>query len=180
MQLNSIMAQAFPYYQPVQLSSVLTELDEEILVIIGVYQPITARHIASQLSVKHKSIYSRREINSRLFTTLSNYLTQDEYFRWSLRLVGLAYPDQEEDPEKDQYINDWNVVNLDSTTKIKYSNGKKLKVKFTKVSNPKLNGPLPDVTYVYYKSPLAWALLTKKEGDVCFLPGGECKVLEID
>ncbi|HEY5826218.1 MAG TPA: hypothetical protein VIT44_17730 [Cyclobacteriaceae bacterium] len=173
-------AHAYPYYQSALLSSDLTELDEEILAIISVYQPISAKHIASQLSVKHKFPYSRRDVNSRLFKTLSTYLTQDDYFRWSLQLEGLLYPDQEEDPEKEHYTEDLNVVNLDSTTKIKYFNGKVLKIKFTKVNSSKSNGPQVDIFYIYYKSPLAQALLTKKAGDICFFLGGRCEVLEID
>ncbi|HEY5826217.1 MAG TPA: hypothetical protein VIT44_17725 [Cyclobacteriaceae bacterium] len=175
------MAQAFPYYQTVLLSSALTELDEEILVTIGVYQPISTRHIALQLSTKNKSIYSRRDINSRLYKILSKYLTQDEYFRWSLRYEGMMYPDQGEDPEKAQYyIEGRGVVNLDSITKIKYFNGKELKIKFTKVDSPKSNGPEADITYLYHKSPLAVALLTKKVGDVFHLAGGLCEVVEVD
>jgi hypothetical protein len=194
MQLNTNIAQAYPYYQTVLLSSALTELDEEILVTIGVYQPIMTKHIAAQLASKNKLSYSRKDINSRLFKTLSNYLVQDEYFRWSLRYEHVEYPSQEEDPEKGQYIDDDEVANLDSTikikysntkikfpnTKVKYSNGKKLTIKFKKVNSSKSNGPLAGITYIYYKSPLALALLKKKAGDVCYLPGGLCEVLEVD
>ena len=180
MQLNSTIAHAFPYYQTVFLSSALTELEEEILLTIGVYQPIAARHIVSQLALKHKFLYSRRDINSRLYKTLSKYLIQDEYFRWSLRYEGSEYSSQQEDPEKGQYTEDDDVVNLDSTTKIKYSDGKELTVKFKKAISSKSNGPQADVTYLYYKSPLALALLTKKAGDVCHLAGGICEVLEVD
>jgi len=170
----------FPYYQSVLLSSDLTELDEEILVIIGVYQPITARHIASQLALKRKLSYTRKDINSRLFKILSNYLIQDEYFRWSLRYEDMEYPGLEEYPENEQYTEASDVVNLDSTTKIKYFNGKELKVKFTKINSSKSSGPQADIFYIYYKSPLAMALLTSKVGDICFFRGGRCEVLEID
>ena len=175
MQLNS----PFPYYQTILLSSDLTELDEEILVAIGVYQPIMAKHIASQLSIKHKSTYSRKDINSRLFKTLSSYLIQDEYFRWSLRYEDMEYTDQKEDPEEGQYLEDDDAVNLDSTVKIMDFNGKELKIKFTKVGGSHSNGPQAGITYLYYKSPLALALQTKKVGDICFLPGGQYEVLEV-
>src|SRR3954449_13032232 len=101
--MSTNRANVFPYYQSVLLNSDLTELDEEILVIIGVYQPITARHIASQLALKHKLSFSRKDVNSRLFKTLCKYLIQDEYFRWSLRYEGIEYTGREEDPEKEQY-----------------------------------------------------------------------------
>jgi hypothetical protein len=180
MQAMSNRAQAFPYYQSVLLGSDLTELDEEILVVIGVYQPLTARHIASQLALKHKIFYSRKDINSRLFKSLSKYLIQVEYFRWALRYEDTEYPGREEDPEKDHYSVDQDAVNLDSTTKIKYFNGKILKIKFTKVNSSKSTGPQADIFYMYYKSPLAQALLTMKAGDLCFLRGGFCEVLEVD
>jgi hypothetical protein len=181
MQLMSTnRAHAFPYYQSVLLSSDLTELDEEILVAIGVYQPITARHIASQLALKHKISYSRKDINSRLFKTLSKYLVQDEYFRWSLRYEDTEYPGREEDPEKDNYSEDQDAVNLDSTTKVKYFNGKILKIKFTKINSSKSTGPQADIFYIYYKSPLALALLTKKVGNNCVFHGGFCEILEVD
>ena len=180
MQLNSNIARKFPYYQTGLLSSALPQLDEDILLIIGMHQPVMAKHIAAQLSIKHKHTYSRRDINSRLFKSLTNFLIQDEYFRWSLRYEGTEHPGQEEDPEKENYIEDWDAVNLDSTTRIKYSNGEELTIKFTKLPNLKSNGPQADVTYVYYKSPLAYAILTKKIGDICYLPGGQCKVLKIN
>jgi hypothetical protein len=181
MQLNSNTAHAFPYYQTVSFGSDLTEYDEEILEVITEHlpKPIMAKRIASRLSIKNKSTYSRRDINRRLFKTLSKYVTQDEYFRWSLRYRGLEYPPQE-DPEKEQYVEDDDVVNLDSTTKIKYFNGKELKIKFTKINSSRSNGPQADITYVYYKLPLAQALLTKRAGDVCYFPGGQCEVLEFD
>jgi transcription elongation GreA/GreB family factor len=97
-----------------------------------------------------------------------------------LRYEGSEYSSQEEDPEARQYVEDEDVVNLDSTTKIKYSNGKELTVKFKKVFSSKSNGPQDGVTYIYYKSPLALALLTKKVGDVCPLAAGACEVLEIE
>jgi len=179
MQLASNIAHVSPYYSTVVLGSALTELDDDILEIISVHQPIMTRHIASLLSGRHQSYYSRRDINSRLFKTLSNHLIQDDYFRWSLRHGGMEYLGQEEDPEKGQYTEDKNAVNLDSTVKIKYSNGKESMISFTKASGSISNNPT-DISYVYYKSPGALALLTKKVGDICHLPFGQCEVLEID
>jgi len=178
MQLNSNIVHTFPY-QSVSLSSALTELDKEILLILALHQPIMAKHIASQLSINRKSTYSRRDINSRLFKGLSIYVIQDAYFRWSLR-HDEVYIGQEEDPEMGQYIEDSNVVTLDSTIRIKDYNGKELMIKFTKDASSKSNGPQADITYTYFKSPLALALMTKKAGDVCYVPGGQCVILEID
>ena len=173
-------ANVYPYYQSVLLRPDLTELDEEILMIVSVYQPITARYIALQLFAKYKFTYTRRNINNRLYKTLSKYVTQDEYFRWSLRYDGTAYRDQEEDPELGQYTEDLDVVNLDSTVKIKYVSERELKIKFTKIISSKSAGPQPDIFYIYYKSPLALALRNKKKGDVCTFHGGRCEILEID
>ena len=182
MQLASNTAHAFPYYQTVLLGSDLTEYDQQILEIITEYlpRPITAKRIASLLSARHKFTYSRRDINRRLFRALSNYVIQDEYFRWSLRYDGIEYPFQQEDPEKEQYVEDDDVVNLDSTVKIMYSDRKELKIKFTKLNSSRSNGPQADITYVYYRLPLAQALLTKKANDVFYFSGLRCEVLEVD
>ena len=94
MQLNSQIApigHAVHYYQAskeVELDSSLTEFDEDILEVISVHQPIMARYIASHLTLRHKFLYKIGDINSRLTKTLSNYLTRDKYFRWSLRHAG--------------------------------------------------------------------------------------------
>jgi len=95
MQLNSQIvntSHTFTNYnatKELESHSYLTEFDEEILEVVTVHQPIMTMYIASQLALKNKRTYNIMDINSRLFTALANYITQDKTCRWSLRYQGI-------------------------------------------------------------------------------------------